>query len=221
MDTKGDLYIKASSVSDLEKEFLRLQEEGTWSITALTMPSHAYARTGSGSYQWGTYSMPNTQSVLKKRKTPSEEPLSAPVTHVSPGLPSAFASTNQTGPLPGILPACFTSLSSCQSSTRNCTGHGSCRKLYTDRDAASGKSGDCFTCACSATKSETDGKVKTTYWAGPACQKQDISTTFWIIALFTVGLVFVVSFAVGSIWSMGSEELPSVIGAGVSGPVRK
>jgi hypothetical protein len=34
-------------------------------------------------------------------------------------------------------------------------------------------------------------------------------------------MVFLVSFAVGSVMSMGSEELPSVIGAGVSGPVKR
>ena len=44
---------------------------------------------------------------------------------------------------------------------------------------------------------------------------------FWLIALFTVAMVGLVSFAVGQVWSMGEEELPSVIGAGVSGPVAR
>ena len=61
----------------------------------------------------------------------------------------------------------------------------------------------------------------TTVWAGPACQKKDISMEFWLIALFTVGLVSAVTFAVGNLWSMGEQELPSVIGAGVSGPTAR
>lgn len=63
--------------------------------------------------------------------------------------------------------------------------------------------------------------MKTTYWAGSACQKRDVSVEFWLLALFTVAMVGVVGFAVGSIWGMGEEQLPSVIGAGVSGPVRR
>ena len=65
---------------------------------------------------------------------------------------------------------------------------------------------------------DAEGRVRTTYWSGPACQKKDVSVQFWILALFSVGMVFVVSFAVGEVWGMGGEALPSVIGAGVGGP---
>ena len=44
---------------------------------------------------------------------------------------------------------------------------------------------------------------------------------FWLIVLFSVAMVGLVGFAVGSVWGMGDEELPSVIGAGVSGPVAR
>ena len=44
---------------------------------------------------------------------------------------------------------------------------------------------------------------------------------FWLLALFSVGMVGLVSFAVGQVMGMGGEELPSVIGAGVSGPVAR
>ena len=43
----------------------------------------------------------------------------------------------------------------------------------------------------------------TTYWGGPACQKKDVSVQFWLLALFTVALVGLISFAVGQVWSMG------------------
>lgn len=191
-------------------------------VTIILMPTTSY-----GAMSWGSYLMPNTESPLRKRQiekplseafeaasraTDEPAPMSTPLT--------TFAESNQSAPLRGILPACFRSQEECEKTTRNCTGHGKCRKLYHDRDTKQG--GDCYSCQCSATKEDRgDGKVKTTVWGGPACQKQDVSIAFWLIALFTVGLIFVVSFAVGSVLTMGSEELPSVIGAGVSGPVKK
>lgn len=57
---------------------------------------------------------------------------------------------------------------------------------------------------------------KTTQWAGPACQKKDISTPFWLLGGTTVALVFAVGWGMSLLYAMGSEELPSVIGAGVS-----
>ncbi|KAM0712193.1 hypothetical protein Q7P37_011287 [Cladosporium fusiforme] len=190
-------------------------------MTIILMPS-----TGSDASSWGSYSMPYMESPLQKRQV--EKPLSEVFEAAPPAVETAPVSTplttfaDKSGPLRGILPSCFRSQADCESITRNCTGHGKCRKLYHDRDAANGEKGDCYSCQCSATKEENkDGNVKTTVWGGPACQKKDVSIAFWLIALFTVGLVFLVSFAVGNLASMGSEELPSVIGAGVSGPVRK
>ncbi|THZ27616.1 hypothetical protein D6C91_02220 [Aureobasidium pullulans] len=128
---------------------------------------------------------------------------------------------NQTGPLRGILPGCFSSLSTCQSMTRNCTGHGSCVLKHTDRDAGD-LGGKCYSCACQDdVHTNANGGKKTTRWGGPACQKKDIVMPFWLISSFSVFLVFLVSWGVGLLYTMGSQELPSVIGAGVSGPVRK
>ena len=194
--------------------------------TVMLMPA-----TGSDASSWGTYSMPNTEAPLQKRRQ-IEVPLSESFesASASSAVESApmstplttFAKSNQSSPLRGILPACFTSQDECEKTTRNCTGHGKCRKQFHNRDAAKGVNGDCYSCQCSATTEDRgDGKVKTTVWGGPACQKKDVSVAFWLIVLFTVGMVFLVSFAVGSVLSMGSEELPSVIGAGVSGPVKR
>lgn len=66
-------------------------------------------------------------------------------------------------------------------------------------------------------RKNSDGTVKTVQWGGPACQKKDVSIPFWLLAGFTVLLVGVVTWAIGLLYSVGSEELPSVIGAGVSG----
>ena len=66
-------------------------------------------------------------------------------------------------------------------------------------------------------RTNSDGTKKTTQWGGPACQKKNVVAPFWLLAGFTVFLVTLVSWGAGTIWSMGNEELPSVIGAGVSG----
>jgi hypothetical protein len=192
--------------------------------TIMLMPA-----TGSDVSSWGTYSMPNTEAPLQKRRQ-IEVPLSesfesasaSPAVKVAPVSTHMTTSNNQSSPLRGILPACFGSQEECEKTTRNCTGHGKCRKQFHNRDAAKGDNGDCYSCQCSATREDRgEGKFKTTSWGGPACQKQDVSIAFWLIALFTVGMIFLVSFAVGSVLSMGGEELPSVIGAGVSGPIKR
>lgn len=174
--------------------------------------------------EWGTYTMPNVPSLLKKRKEPTEDVLEIEPEADDEYKPVQSSSSRlgavQQEPLAGILPSCFPSLSACESLTRNCTGHGSCSLKYEDLSSDPRKK--CYTCACSPTvKKDSEGRVSTTYWGGPACQKRDVSMQFWLIALFTIGMAFLVSFAVGSVWSMGEEELPSVIGAGVSGPVAR
>ncbi|KAI9727972.1 MAG: hypothetical protein M1828_005377 [Chrysothrix sp. TS-e1954] len=80
----------------------------------------------------------------------------------------------------------------------------------------------CYACTCkNDVKTNNDGGVKTTVWTGPACQKQDLTVPFWLLAGFTIALVSIVYWAIGLLYSMGSEDLPSVIGAGVAGPRAK
>lgn len=223
----GDIFYVAKSLEDFKALFTALMESKSRVITAMVMPySSVGGLLGDLVHPWGTYEMPGSQSPLRKRKEPQEDPLIeeegasstfAPVRATSMSVSSLADQT----PLQGILPACYTSESACMSATRNCTGHGSCYKKYHDPDMKEGGV-DCYACGCKATVTKNDeGQVKTTYWGGPACQKKDVSMAFWLIALFTVGLVYLISFAVGTLYSMGSEDLPSVIGAGVSGPVRK
>ncbi|KXT15678.1 hypothetical protein AC579_6138 [Pseudocercospora musae] len=215
----GDMFYLADSLADARAMFEKLAKSNEWRITALISPQGKEEK-----FQWGTYEIPQRQMKPKRDRLPKEEPLAEthsfkPVQSFSAPV-SSFA--NNTTPLRGILPACFTSQSACESATRNCTGHGQCSKKYHDADslAPGGSTGlDCWSCQCKSTKS-SDGK-KTTVWAGPACQKKDVSVEFWLIALFTVALVSLIGFAIGNLISMGSEELPSVIGAGVSGPTAR
>lgn len=131
---------------------------------------------------------------------------------------SSPSSNSSSSPIPrGILPACYSTLETCQRITLNCTGHGSCQRSYTyssgDRDVS------CFACKCAATHVRTEsGGNQTTRWAGPACQKQDVSVPFWLLGGTTVGLVSVMAWGIGLLYAMGSQDLPSVIGAGVAGP---
>lgn len=223
----GDVFTFAKDMAAFELAWGGAIMAEVYSITAMVLPS----RGGDKKSSWGTYSMPGAQAPLQKRQqVKSEKPLEPEPEKTSTAMGSVESSTapmtslkssNQTGPLPGILPACFSSKSSCESTTNNCTGHGSCTLAYTNKDADSDSGAPCYQCACKATVEGEGEKTKTTYWSGPACQKQDVSTAFWLLALFTVGLIGLIGFAVGNLVTMGAEELPSVIGAGVSGPVKR
>lgn len=63
-----------------------------------------------------------------------------------------------------------------------------------------------------------DGSKKTVQWGGGACEKKDISVPFVLFASFGTVMLALVAGAVGMLYSMGSQELPSVLGAGVVGP---
>lgn len=63
-----------------------------------------------------------------------------------------------------------------------------------------------------------DGTTKSVQWGGTACEKKDISVEFWLFASFGVAMTALVAGGIGMLYSMGAEELPSVIGAGVAGP---
>ncbi|PPJ58488.1 hypothetical protein CBER1_05589 [Cercospora berteroae] len=227
LGSSGNVFYLAKSVEDMLAMWEKFEKTGTFAITAITTPADAESSRNEGKFQWGTYEMPNKKSMLQKRqRIAPEAPLSMSndftTSDSSEDSPLPKFQANNTTPLRGILPACFTSESACESATRNCTGHGKCGLKYHDADSLGpgGQTGlDCWSCQCTKPKSEA-GK-KSTVWGGPACQKKDVSVEFWLIALFTVAIIGLVSFAVGTIWEMGSQELPSVIGAGVSGPTAR
>lgn len=157
---------------------------------------------------YGSYNKPPSA-----RQQQPEEPLSSPSTASSPSSPEVVPLQASTSPLPhGILPICHPTLQSCIATTNNCSGHGTAYKK-------SGGAIDCFACKCSKTVlTDDEGRVKTVYWGGPACQKKDISVPFFLLAGLSIALVGVVTWGIGLMASIGQEELPSVIGAGVAGP---
>ena len=140
-----------------------------------------------------------------------EETLSVPS---SPQLSTAQSNSSPPKLAPGtFLPTCFSSESSCTSATNSCSGHGPCLEKYAG----------CYACRCSRTivRYNDDGTTKTVQWGGTACEKKDISTEFWLFASFGIAMTALISGTVALLYSMGSEKLPSVIGAGVAGPRAK
>ena len=167
---------------------------------------------------YGTYTIPPT---IQRRGNLLEEPLTA---HAVRPLSSknshpSSAQTLKTSVLhKGVLPLCQPSKEKCITATNNCSGHGTPYKKPADPSANSAK--ECWTCRCENTvRTDKDGKViKTTQWGGPSCRKKDVSVPFFLLAGLTVALVATVSWGIGLLYSIGQEDLPSVIGAGVTGP---
>ena len=54
-------------------------------------------------------------------------------------------------------------------------------------------------------------------WGGGACEKKDVSVPFLLFAGFGTAMFAVVAGAIGMLYSMGSQDLPSVLAAGVGG----
>ncbi|CAG7986989.1 unnamed protein product [Penicillium nalgiovense] len=131
---------------------------------------------------------------------------------------NAFRRSMQTSALQSTLaPICHASNSSCAESTNDCSGHGSCYLKY--GSGVEGTTGNCYACQCKQSiVRNNDGTSKTVQWGGSACQKRDISSPFFLVAGVSLLAIVLVGSAIGMLFSMGSQELPSVISAGVGGP---
>ncbi|KAJ5139119.1 uncharacterized protein N7515_003967 [Penicillium bovifimosum] len=116
-----------------------------------------------------------------------------------------------------LAPVCHASNSSCAEATNNCSGHGSCYLRYGSGVEAT--TGNCYACKCHQTiVQNSDGTTQTVQWGGSACQKRDISSPFFLVAGVSLLAIVMVGSAIGMLFSMGSQELPSVISAGVGAP---
>lgn len=77
--------------------------------------------------------------------------------------------------------------------------------------------GDCYACRCFKTNVTTqNGDIRTIQWGGAACQKEDVSSPFFLLAGVTILAVVGISTAIKLLFNVGQQELPSVIAAGVS-----
>lgn len=148
-----------------------------------------------------------SKSELKKR---AESPLEFPESSDLGAEDSFVSKTASNFTLPKIIPQYFSSESSCVNITNSCMSHGKCVKTH----------GNQYHCKCNATivRTNKDGTTKSVQWGGNACQKKDVSTQFILFATVGVFIAAIVAGAIGMLYNMGSEQLPSVIGAGVVGP---
>jgi hypothetical protein len=185
------------------------------SILVLFPPSSMQDRRSNDAY--GPYTVPTT-NPLQARQAFSEAPLSSDGLSLKarPG-PNGKASKQsvQSFQQKATL-LCHHSEESCMSVTGNCSGHGSCFAKNMSRNG--NEPSECWACRCDKSGTVRDGTNKTTHWGGPACSKKDVSAPFFLLAGFTVALVAALAWGVGLMYSIGEGELPSVIGAGVSGP---
>jgi hypothetical protein len=229
LDKSEDMSTEA--MRDLFVHTIEKAKAFGFSVTAVTMPASP-AHSKRSANPWGTYDLPavngarreNPEMILSSNAAPSSSP--APPVSDLEDFPVIISQANVTGPVRGILPACFDTMSACEKRTHGCSGHGECKLLHKGRGSGKDQQTlDCYGCACSPTVVHHDtgmeSRKSVTYWGGPACQKKDISVQFWLFVMVGTVLAFLVSAGIGMLYSMGSEELPSVIGAGVSGPVRK
>ncbi|KAG9242485.1 hypothetical protein BJ878DRAFT_515164 [Calycina marina] len=217
-----DLAVKSPSVQQLgniKSSLIEMANNGEMNVAVIFMPESArYAKNAAQPY--GTYSMPS--QVQLERRQQVEEPMvvpsassSAPSTQVKQSM-----APNSSEPILGVPKVCYTSIEDCNNSTNTCSGHGKCyKKSGTDRSG-------CFACQCAPTRREfTVGESKQKaftldYWGGAACQKEDVSGPFWLLATFSIVVVGLVAWGISMIFSIGEEKLPGVIGAGVSSKAR-
>ncbi|TGZ83895.1 hypothetical protein EX30DRAFT_393442 [Ascodesmis nigricans] len=148
-------------------------------------------------YEESPFTMVSTQQTIENA------PSSAP--GVERSNDQSFSSPSANTP----FLRCYKSEELCTEGTNSCSGHGKCAN-----------SNGCWSCACKATvkKTDRDGEVhvKTTHWAGNACEKKDISVPFNIFLLFSIIMVVAIGAVIGMMFQMGNEPLPSVLSAGVA-----
>lgn len=210
------------SIESLKMSFQSLKAHTIYqesTIVLMPVAQIAAKRTGS---PYGLYHVPS--KPLYARQQQFEEALSIDIIPEASSSPPQFSQsqTSQNFTFPkGILPICHSDESTCNSVTNSCTGHGKCVLKYTTGSGENLNS-TCYACRCgNTTRVNAEGTVKTTFWGGPACQKKDVSSPFFLIAGITIVLVATVAWGIGLLFSIGQEDLPSVIGAGVAGPRAK
>ncbi|KAH8151239.1 uncharacterized protein LAJ45_04441 [Morchella importuna] len=140
-----------------------------------------------------------------------EKPLS--IIQPSPSSSSSLDSNFDTTPNSakqilgsGLIARCHSTKDACESSTANCSGRGTCTK------AIQAGSNSCWTCSCNPPVRK-DG-VKTTTWAGAACQKKDISVPFNMFLVFGIVITFVLIAAINLLYGIGDEPLPRLFESG-------
>jgi hypothetical protein len=166
---------------------------------------------------YGSYEIPGNRLQARQAQ---EAPLTLSNTvNVNAETSSTLTSATTTATIKTTMPLCYTEEKICIAATNNCSFHGACFRKYKEGGKVDQTGKECWTCGCKPTvRTDSKNRTSTTYWGGPACQKEDISAPFLLLAGFTVAIVAAVTWGIGMLYSIGQEPLPSVIGAGVAGP---
>ncbi|BDD57934.1 hypothetical protein MAP00_003253 [Monascus purpureus] len=154
--------------------------------------------------------------VLYSRDYAEEKFLSKSLSHISEGKGSHNSrKVEQRVSVPSALvPVCYTSNVTCIEATNNCSGHGFCYNKHASKNE--GASGDCFACKCVETLvRKEDGRIHRINWVGSTCQKRDVSSPFFLLMGITAMVMVAAITAIRLLFSIGQDELPTVIGAGV------
>lgn len=107
---------------------------------------------------------------------------------------------------------CFASVEDCSSNTNGCSGHGSCVAAFKAGTSGSAQGNQCWVCQCSVTQ-DADNDNRRQYWSGGACQKEDVSSQFFLIAGASFLILFIGVASVSLLAGVGSEPLPSTLAA--------
>lgn len=206
----------------LTQAIRRLTTDAFSQPTSLTLVFNPPAASGTKPSK-SPFGLTKAKRDSKAQRQPAEKPLLTAhkaVTSDAYTAPEPISPNFASKPLSGPIPTCFPSLHACERGTNNCTSHGECVLKWSTETNGDGGKQDCFGCACTKpeVRKNKDGTKKTTNFGGAACHKKDVVFPFWLLAGTTVGIIGVITFGLGMLYEMGNQELPSVIGAGVSGP---
>lgn len=201
---------------EMDQDLFDAEKFGAFQFASLQSLADHYGR-DSEEYQIATSALRAALSNAMSQTKLNLVVLTAPQSELAMGSRSHSKRQPPQSPLPPHLPhpaapisaisTCFTSKESCTNSTSFCNGHGSC--------VSASKAGrTCFVCTCESTK-VNDGK-KTIRWAGDACEKQDISDSFTLLAGTVIGLILLIGGSVALLSGIGSEELPSTLTGGIA-----
>ncbi|QPG77192.1 hypothetical protein FOA43_004599 [Brettanomyces nanus] len=92
--------------------------------------------------------------------------------------------------------SCYSSQETCIDSTGSCSGHGTCTQVR-----------KCWTCMCSATMD----KGLSTYWAGNACEKKDVSSQFHLLFWTSLFIILAMVAGIKFMYECGETKLPGVL----------
>ncbi|KAM5441398.1 hypothetical protein MferCBS31731_003469 [Microsporum ferrugineum] len=207
--------LQNGELGSLFKALATLSSNSNVESTVITVPYDTYTKNKGQKRSPADKAKPK---VHKVRSPSANQAARADATLASTAIPA-----NPTAPF--HLPVCYTKNETCTERTNGCSGHGSCylKRTSTKNSTSSSHENDCYACKCHRTVVSTnkDGKTKTVQWGGPDCSKRDVSMQFWLIGGLSLLLVLGVGYGIGMLFSIGEEELPGVLSAGVAPPKQK